>query len=118
MNNYDQAAQWLQEHIGQQLEIVKSEKAIGSNMITDHDKVKIVVDKVSTRESDYKDLDGYVAARELILHGQGQIYTKEGLFPLPQSAFEIPLTGAVRAIATDHSLEIDTEATHYSFIPR
>jgi hypothetical protein len=112
--DYEQANQWLTQNIGKPLVISKREKQIGGNKISTEDKIKIMLERVSVRDADYVDSDNYVAPRELILHGRGQILSTEGHFPLPQRAFEIPLTGDVVAKDSSLGLEIETDRTVYS----
>ena len=118
MREYEQASHWLTQNIGKPLVIKKWEKQVGGKSTAGLDKVELVLERVSIREADHVDLDSYVAPRELILHGRGQIYSEEGHFPLPQGALEIPLTGKIMTRDTSLGLEIETERGIYSIKTR
>jgi len=113
-SSFDAAVRSLEKHCGEVLWITKKEKSVGRVSSVDVDEVQLSLEGVSVRDSGYTDEDDYVAPREVILQGRGEITSKKGKFPLPQGAYEIPVLGKVTAIEESGELKIATERALYT----
>lgn len=108
------AAEILERHRGESISITKRELAIGSQKPYDSDYVTLNLEKISIRDSKYTDSDDYVAQRELVLHGEGNLSGKGRNSPLPQEAYEIPIVGEFEVQETGAGIDIQTAKAQYS----
>jgi hypothetical protein len=105
---------WLEAQTGKTVSIQKGEFAIGKAEIIDRDEVEIRLDKVLVKSIEQPDPDDYLANKEVILHGQGNIQSDMGKVGLPQDVYEISLSGKVTAHKVDNGYRIQTERAVYS----
>ncbi|NEU32287.1 hypothetical protein GN156_16170 [bacterium LRH843] len=106
---------WLEAQKGHEVMIRKEEHSLDKNEITDIDEVKLHLDSVSVRELEEPDPDGYLERFELVLRGEGKIYSDEGEVDLPQDTFEIPLFNHIVTKQETDGYSIETDQAHYRF---
>lgn len=107
--------EWLESQIGEKLTIEKEELLPGNETPVDLDHVQMTLKDVSVRNIERRDIEGYLADQEIILHGEGKIITDKGLMDLPQSVYEIPILGDMEAIERGNQLTVETEKAVYTF---
>ncbi|BAB05503.1 hypothetical protein P4637_01340 [Halalkalibacterium halodurans] len=114
MDAREQLTDWLEAHKDQKLMISKQEYATGMASITDSDQVSMTLEAVTFIDSENRDLDGYVANHELVLHGEGSIQGSEhATGPLPDHRFDIQLEDGMTISADGNQLIVETSRAKY-----
>lgn len=111
----EELSNWLESHKGEKLIIHKGELSTGLQQIFDIDQVTLALDHISLVSNDNQ-VDDYIPPKELILHGQGNIRSVEGIEDLPQDAYEIPLFGSIITSIENDGLKIETEKAIYKLM--
>lgn len=104
----EELSNWLESHQGETLIIRKGELSTGLQQIFDLDHISFV--------SNDRNVDDYIPKNELILHGNGNIRSKEGMKVIPQNAYEIPLIGNIVTSNEEDGLKVETEKAVYKFM--
>ncbi|KHF41899.1 hypothetical protein [Halalkalibacter okhensis] len=112
----DELSEWFESHKGETLLIRKNELSTGLQQIFDIDQVTLQLDRISVVNND-SNIDDYIPSQELILHGEGNIKSAEGMKNLPQNAYEIPLFGRVVTSKENQGLKLETEKAIYEIYP-
>lgn len=105
---------WLETQKGSSIRIRKEERLTGKQEIFDIDEIKLQLDTISIREIEAPDPDDYLSNQELVLRGEGSIYSDQGKERLPQDTYEIPLDSKVvtRKEGTGYIVETETAIYH------
>ncbi|MED4812162.1 hypothetical protein [Bacillus atrophaeus] len=105
-------SEWLKAQIGQTLVIRKGELTNNQDEISDLDQIVLHLNEVAIRST--KHPDDYVANDELVLEGKGTTFTEEGNVPLPENAYEIPLSGSIHIHQENGELKVLTDRAVYT----
>lgn len=113
----NEITKWFEAQKGSTLTIHKRELSIGLQQIIDKDEVELKLEKIEINNNPQSQVDHYIAAQELALHGHGKLHTDNGLAELPRNVYKIPLTKNMTIRNDKNGLQLNTEKAEYSFEP-
>ncbi|MDQ0339149.1 hypothetical protein J2S00_001935 [Caldalkalibacillus uzonensis] len=113
-DNVQQLTEWFNANRGQQLLINKEELEVGTGQVSDHDQVRLWLEKVTLRQLEKEDAEHYLASQEVLLYGRGIVHSEAGEAPLPQQVYEIPLQGHINLSHQERNMRIQTERARYT----